>query len=115
MGFDLSAEERDLQGRAREVARSAVAPRAAGIDRAEEYPWDVVRALAEAGFMGMTIPRELGGQGWSFLHAVLVVEEVAKVCAVSARIVVEANMGAISTVMAYGTEAQRRLAAGLVL
>ncbi|CAA9287168.1 MAG: Acyl-CoA dehydrogenase [uncultured Acetobacteraceae bacterium] len=115
MEFDLSAEERDLQGRAREVARSAVAPRAAGIDRAEEYPWDVVRALAEAGFMGMTIPRELGGQGRSFLHAALVVEEVAKVCAVSARIVVEANMGAISTVMAYGTEAQRRLAAGLVL
>jgi alkylation response protein AidB-like acyl-CoA dehydrogenase len=67
------------------------------------------------GFMGMTIPRELGGGGRSFLDAVLVVEEVAKACTVSARIVVEANMGAISTVMAYGTEAQRRLAAGLVL
>ena len=115
MRLDLSAEERDLQARARELARSAIAPRAAAIDRAEEYPWDVVRALAGAGFMGMTIPRELGGQGRSFLDAVLVVEEVAKACAVSARIVVEANMGAISTVMAYGTEAQRRLAAGLVL
>jgi alkylation response protein AidB-like acyl-CoA dehydrogenase len=115
MRLDLSAEERDLQARARELARSAIAPRAAAIDRAEEYPWDVVRALAGAGFMGMTIPRELGGQGRSFLDAVLVVEEVAKACAVSARIVVEANMGAISTVMAYGTEAQRRLAAELVL
>ncbi|MBD0276037.1 MAG: acyl-CoA dehydrogenase family protein, partial [Acetobacteraceae bacterium] len=115
MRLDLSAEERDLQARARELARSAIAPRAAAIDRAEEYPWDVVRALAGAGFMGMTIPRELGGQGRSFLDAVLVVEEVAKACAVSARIVVEANMGAISTVMAYGTEAQRRLAVGLVL
>ena len=115
MPLGLSGEERDLQGRARAFALSAVAPRAAAIDRAEEYPWDVVRALAEAGFMGMTVPRELGGQGRSFLDAVLVVEEVAKFCAVSARIVVEANMGAISTVMAYGTEAQRRLAAELVL
>ena len=45
----LSGEERDLQGRAREFARSVAAPRAADTDRREAYPWDVVRALAEAG------------------------------------------------------------------
>ena len=63
----------------------------------------------------MTIPQALGGQGRSFLDAVLVVEEMAKCCTVTARIVVETNMGAISTVMAYGSEAQKTLAAGLVL
>ena len=115
MSFGLSAEERELQGRARDFARSVAAPRAAGIDRDEAYPWDVVRALAEAGFMGMTVPRDFGGQGRSFLDAVLVVEEIAKACTVSARIVVESNMGAVSAVMAFGTEAQRRLVAALVL
>lgn len=115
MRLGLSEEEGALQARARELARSVVAPRAAAIDRAEEYPWDVVRVLADAGFLGMTIPRGHGGQGRSFLDAVLVAEEVAKFCTVSARIVVEANMGAISAVMAYGTEEQKRLAAGLVL
>ena len=45
----------------------------------------------------------------------LVIEEMAKSCTVTARIVVETNMGAISTVMAYGSEAQKKLAAGLVL
>jgi alkylation response protein AidB-like acyl-CoA dehydrogenase len=40
---------------------------------------------------------------------------MAKCCTVTARIVVETNMGAISTVMAYGSEAQKRLAADLVL
>ncbi|HEY2756354.1 MAG TPA: acyl-CoA dehydrogenase family protein, partial [Pseudolabrys sp.] len=49
------------------------------------------------------------------LDAVLVIEEMAKSCTVTARIVVETNMGAISTVMAYGSEAQKRLAAKLVL
>jgi len=44
-----------------------------------------------------------------------VIEEMAKVCSVTARIVVETNMGAISTVMAYGTDAQKKLAAQLVL
>jgi hypothetical protein len=63
----------------------------------------------------MTIPRALGGAGASYLDAVLVVEELAKVCAVAGRVAVEANMGAIGAVMAYGTEAQKRLAAGLVL
>jgi len=65
--------------------------------------------------MGMTIPPEYGGEGRSFLDTVLVIEEIARSCTVSARIVVEANMGAISTVMAYGTEAQRKRAADLVL
>jgi alkylation response protein AidB-like acyl-CoA dehydrogenase len=63
----------------------------------------------------MTVSPELGGQGRSFLDAVLVIEEMAKVCSVTARIVVETNMGAISTVMAYGTDAQKKLAAQLVL
>ena len=66
-------------------------------------------------FCGMTIPKALGGQGRSFLDAVLVIEEMAKSCTVTARIVVETNMGAISTVMAYGSEAQKKLAARLVL
>src|SRR5580693_2899883 len=46
---------------------------------------------------------------------VLVIEEMAKSCTVTAWIVVEANMGAISTVMAYGTGARKQLAADLVL
>src|SRR5690349_9632249 len=63
----------------------------------------------------MTIPASLGGQGRSYLDAVLVIEEMAKCCTVTARIAVETNMGAISTVMAYGTDAQKKLAASLVL
>ena len=90
-------------------------PRAAQIDRDEQYPWDIVKALADAGFFGMTMPQALGGQGRSFLDAVLVIEEMAKSCTVTARIVVETNMGAISTVMAYGTDEQKKLAARLVL
>jgi alkylation response protein AidB-like acyl-CoA dehydrogenase len=63
----------------------------------------------------MTVPTDLGGQGHSFLDAVLVVEEMAKVCGVTGRIAVECNMGAISAVMAYGSDTQRKLAAGMVL
>ena len=115
MEFSLDPAQAELQARAREFARTVVLPRAAEIDRQEQYPWDIVKALADTGFLGMTIPTAYGGQGRSFLDAVLVIEEMAKACTVTARIVVETNMGAISTIMHYGSEEQRRLAAGLVL
>jgi len=115
MDLGLSSDELAIQARARDFSQNVALPRAAAVDREGEYPWDVVKALAAAGFCGMTIPRELGGQGRSFLDAVLVTEEMAKSCTVTARVVVETNMGAISAVMAYGSQAQKRLAAQLVL
>src|SRR5947209_18614641 len=115
MDLGLPADALALQARARSFAQGVARPRAARIDASEQYPWDIVKGLTDAGFVGMTIPESLGGQGRSFLDAVLVIEEMAKCCTVTARIVVETNMGAISTVMAYGNEEQKRLAASLVL
>src|SRR5204863_3172188 len=115
MDLALNNAEAALQARAREFSQNIVRPRAAEIDRQEQYPWDIVKGLVQAGFVGMTMPTAYGGQGRSFLDAVLVIEEMAKSCTVTARIVVETNMGAISTVMHYGTEEQRRMAAELVL
>ncbi|MEE8188041.1 MAG: 3-sulfinopropanoyl-CoA desulfinase, partial [Kiloniellales bacterium] len=111
----LSKDQEDLKARAAALAVETIAPRAAEVDRSEEYPWDNVRALKEAGFFGLTIPKDYGGQGLGYLEAVLVIEEIAKACGVSARIVVEANMGAIGAILAYGGEEQKKLAAKLVL
>ena len=115
MTWALTGEQLAIQAEARALAREVIAPRAADIDRSEEYPWENVAALQQAGFTGMTIPVELGGPGRPLLDAVLVVEEMAKVCGVTGRIAVECNMGAISAVMAYGTGVQRKRAAELVL
>ncbi len=113
--FGLTDDQGELQARARALACEVVAPRAAEIDRTEAYPWHSVRALLDAGFMGMTIPREYGGAGAGHLDAVIVVEAFAASCGATARIVVESNMGAIGAIMSYGSEAQKRLAADLVL
>jgi alkylation response protein AidB-like acyl-CoA dehydrogenase len=91
------------------------APRAAQWDKTRSYCWENVADLAAAGIMGMTIPTEYGGKGASYHDAVVVIEEIARACTLSARIVVEANMGGISAVMAYGTEEQKQFAAPLVL
>lgn len=112
---ELSQEQSALQQRARELAQTVFKPTAAATDQSEQYPWGNVRLLRESGFMGMTIPREYGGQGLSYLDTVLVVEEMAKACATMGRITVEANMGAIGAIMQYGSHEQKTLAAGCVL
>jgi alkylation response protein AidB-like acyl-CoA dehydrogenase len=115
MLFGLSPEQRRLQGLAREVAESVVRRNAADTDRTENYPWENVQELTRAGLIGYTIPKLYGGGGGSFLDAVIIIEEMARVCGVTGRIAVEANMGAISAVMCYGTEQQKRMAAEIVL
>jgi alkylation response protein AidB-like acyl-CoA dehydrogenase len=115
MDFDLTPAQLDLQARARALAQGPVAARAAEIDRTEQYPWDTVALLRDAGLFGMTIPRAYGGQGASYLDAVLVIEQLAQCCGITGRIAVEANMGAIGAIMSYGSEPQKRRAAELVL
>jgi 3-sulfinopropanoyl-CoA desulfinase len=115
MDLALTPAQRQLKARAEALADGEIARRAAEIDRSEAYPWENAAALKAAGFMGMTIPKALGGGGLGYLDAVLVIQALAKRCGVSGRIAVEANMGAIGAIMAYGSEAQKRLAAELVL
>jgi alkylation response protein AidB-like acyl-CoA dehydrogenase len=113
--FDLSAELKEFQARVRRVAAAEIAPHAPETDRSEQYPWHCVAILKREGFMGMTIPREYGGRGASYFHAVVMIEEMAKACSTTGRICVESNMGALGAIMQYGSEAQKRLAAELVL
>ncbi|MEM7207904.1 MAG: 3-sulfinopropanoyl-CoA desulfinase [Pseudomonadota bacterium] len=113
--MSLNESQLTLQAKAKALADTHIKSRAAETDKNESYPWENVQRLVDAGFMGMTIPTEYGGQGLSYLDVVLVIEQIARVCGVSARIVVEANMGAVGAVMTYGSEEQKKLAADLVL
>jgi alkylation response protein AidB-like acyl-CoA dehydrogenase len=107
MTFPLSPAQVELKERARQFAREIVAPHVEEMDRTNNYPWPVVKAMAQARFMGMNVPSELGGDARSLLDVVLVTEEIAKVCGTVARIVVDGNMGIVGAIRHYGTEAQK--------
>ena len=108
MDFELSPEQDALRRRARALADTVFAARAAGWDATEEYPWENVKDLVGAGLMGMTIPREYGGPDRPVLDVVLAIEEVARACGITGRIVVEGSLGVVGALRAYGTEAQKR-------
>jgi alkylation response protein AidB-like acyl-CoA dehydrogenase len=113
--FGLSEKQIALQSEARQIAETVAGPGSAETDRTEAYPHSVVDALTRAGFMGQTVPKSLGGKGRTYFDTVLVVEELARCCGVSARIMVEGNMGAVGAILAYGSDEQRRIAAEHVL
>ncbi|MGP1613980.1 MAG: acyl-CoA dehydrogenase family protein [Pollutimonas bauzanensis] len=115
MDFQLSTEQQAFADLADRLGREVFAPLAARWDRDHEYPYGNVELLRQNGLLGMTIPKRFGGLGRPLIDVVLVIEQVAKYCGVTARIVVEANMGALGCIMAYGTEKQQRVTARRIL
>ena len=85
-------EFRDL---VRQLAQEQIAPRAAEIDRAAEYPWDVRRLLAEHDVLALPFEPEHGGTGTGTLMQQMAVEEIAKVCASSALILMLQELGSL--------------------
>lgn len=76
----LTKENIEYQQRAREVAEKSMRPVAAKYDVLQEYPWEVQRAIREAGLSGVWIPKEYGGSGGGVLNLCLVVEEFSRAC-----------------------------------
>ena len=103
-----SSFQQALKERASVFAKEVIAPHADEIDRSNQYPWDIVQQLAALGFLGLTIPITYGGGGRTLLDAILVVEEIAKVSGVVARIVVDANTAVQRVIVEYGSEVQKR-------
>ena len=115
MDFQLTKEQKQIVASLDEVGRDVFAKKAARWDENHEYPWENIHQLQELGVLGMTIPEAYGGQGSPLIDAILAIETTAKYCGVTARVIVETNMGALGCVMAYGTDAQRKLVARRIL
>jgi alkylation response protein AidB-like acyl-CoA dehydrogenase len=78
MDFTLSDEHRHIQDTIRDFGEREVKPYAAGWDQREEFPHEAVRRLGELGFLGVSLPEEVGGGGADALANALVVEGVAR-------------------------------------
>ena len=115
MDFQLTETQKQIVASLDDVGRKVFTQKAARWDENHEYPWENIHQLREMGVLGMTIPEAYGGQGSSLIDAVLAIETTAKYCGVTARAIVETNMGALGCVMAYGTDEQRKLVARRIL
>jgi alkylation response protein AidB-like acyl-CoA dehydrogenase len=106
--FQLPDDLLALKEGAREFAERELAPRAAAADRDETFVEEQVRLCAEAGWLGMTVPEELGGGGLGTLGSALVVAEFSRACA-STGVTVSVHAGLVcGAITRYGSEDQKR-------
>ena len=83
MNFALTAEQRDIIATVRSLAQEKFKPRARQYMDGT-FPWENMKELTRIGILGMAVPRAYGGLGLSVLDTALVLEEIAKVCYVTA-------------------------------
>jgi isovaleryl-CoA dehydrogenase len=76
--FGLGAELEEIRAQIRRFAAARIAPRAADIDRTNEFPRDLWPAMGEQGLLGITVPERWGGAGMSYLAHVIAMEEISR-------------------------------------
>src|SRR5512139_3254523 len=79
--FDLGDTVDALRDTVREFAKREIAPRAAEIDRRNEFPADLWRKLGELGVLGLTVAEEYGGTGLGYLAHMVAMEEISRASA----------------------------------
>jgi alkylation response protein AidB-like acyl-CoA dehydrogenase len=117
MKFNLSEEQILVRDAAREFAQTELLPGVIARDELQKFPHNLVKKMAELGFMGIMVDPKYGGSGMDTLSYALVMEELSKVDA-SASVIVSVNNSLVCFGLeAYGTEKQKqkyltKLAAG---
>src|SRR6186713_1109735 len=107
MDFELTVDQRAIQGLARELADAEIAPYAADWDRDHRFPDELIPKLAELGLMGVCVPEEYGGAGADFLSYVLVLEELSRADAGVGVTVAVHTSATTLPLLAFGTDEQR--------
>jgi alkylation response protein AidB-like acyl-CoA dehydrogenase len=80
MFYEFTEMQRHIINLCREIARGKILPARAELDEKEEFPWEIIKILADAGLFGIYIPEQYGGLGGGNLDNCLAVEELSKVC-----------------------------------
>ncbi len=97
--FQLPEEYRELRAAIRDLAEQAIAPFAKDVDENERFPEEALEALNSAGFNALHVPEAYGGQGGDSLAAVIVIEEVARVCGSSSLIPAVNKLGTMGLIL----------------
>jgi butyryl-CoA dehydrogenase len=106
--FELTDEQRLVREAAREFTDGEIVPVARDNDRAERFDTDLVRKIADMGFLGSIVSQEYGGRGLDYRTYGLIVEEVGRGDSAMRTVVSVQTSLVCSTIERFGTEEQKR-------
>ncbi len=93
--YSIPQELLDFKATIRQIADEKIAPRARDIDLNSEYPQDIRQLLGEQDILGLPFAEQYGGTGTGTLMLQMGVEEIARVCASSALILMVQELGSL--------------------
>lgn len=107
MDYLLSETQVMIRDLARKIAVEKIAPVAAEYDEKEEFPWPIIRALAEADLCGVYIEEKYGGMGGGAMELCLVTEELSRACGGIAISFAATALGTYPIIL-FGNDAQKQ-------
>ena len=107
MDFGLSKKHEIARSLFKEFAENEVKPLAQEVDETEKFPRATVDKMAKYGFLGIPVPKELGGQGCDILTYAMCVEELSKVCGTTGVIVSAHTSLCVDPILTFGTPEQK--------
>ena len=107
MDYFLTEAQAEIRDLARRIAEEKVKPVRAGLDEREEFPWEILKVLAQADLFGLYIPEEYGGFGGGCFENCLAVEELSRACIGVSVSFAASGLGAYP-ILLFGSEEQKK-------
>jgi butyryl-CoA dehydrogenase len=107
MDYLLSEEQKMIRDLARQIAQEKIAPVAAEYDEKEEFPWPIVKILAESDLFGVYIDEKYGGTGGGVLDLAICTEELSRACGGIALALAATALGTFPIIL-FGNDAQKQ-------
>src|SRR6516164_2492632 len=104
----LSEEHKMILQTAREFSRREIAPKAKELDETGRFPAELIKQLAEMGFMGMMVPEQYGGAGMDSMSYIIALEEICSGCASTGVIMSVNNSLVCAPILMFGSEEQKK-------
>ena len=104
----FTSEQTAFSQKMREFVLKELEPVASEIDRKGEFPWEIIRKLADMGVMGVNYPKDFGGMGLDTVCYAITVEEISRACGSTGITVAAHNSLAIAPIYLFGTEDQKK-------